>query len=179
MTNCPLSRPFFVGTECIACPQEFPVFNLLQRRCISCGPGGSVDTVTRKCVMKGPTLKTNYDAPNYSLEGLARIPPAPPTATQTCPISTPFFNGVKCIACALPSYFSVLNGFCKNCPNGQIFDALQKKCVEPVPIPVPVPVPVAVTPVAIAVGKFSTNFEATNFKVPANKTLDEFKFEEA
>jgi hypothetical protein len=102
-------------------------------------------------VNTGIVFKNNYEAPNYSLEGLDGIPPSPKNAIQTCPLDTPFFNGNKCIACPSPLYFSVLNAFCKKCSNGLVFDTINKKCSN--------------------IPKFSTNFDAPNFIVPSNSTL--------
>lgn len=47
----------------------------------------------------------------------------------TCPNDQPFFNGVSCIACALPNYVDFGTMTCKTCPAGFSFNVDNRECV--------------------------------------------------
>lgn len=85
VTNCPIDKPFFNGQACIVCQEPRPVFNLFERRCVSCGDGFAPNNVTKMCdLIPIPIYYTNYNDTNYSLEGLPSIPPKPADAVGDC-----------------------------------------------------------------------------------------------
>lgn len=50
---------------------------------------------------------------------------------QDCPPATPYFNGVKCIACASPyPYFDMYYHECVYCPSGSTYDSTKLQCID-------------------------------------------------
>lgn len=36
ITNCPNEFPFFNGKKCVICPEDHPVFNIEEKKCVNC-----------------------------------------------------------------------------------------------------------------------------------------------
>lgn len=129
VTNCPVDRPFFNGQTCMTCNPPRSVFDLLERKCVSCGEGYEPNNITKKCdLIPIPVYASNYNETNYSLDGLADFPPRPADAVGDCPLSNPFFDGKKCIPCHYPTYFSIPNSICKHCPAEHAYDVNTRNC---------------------------------------------------
>ena len=48
--TCPDDRPFSVGSECISCPTERPLFFIASRTCTACKQGSQFDSRLNSCV---------------------------------------------------------------------------------------------------------------------------------
>jgi hypothetical protein len=129
VTNCPIEKPFFNGKLCITCSEPRPVFDLMERKCVSCGEGYSPNNVTKKCdLIPIPVYASNYNDTNYSLDGLSNLPARPADAVGDCPLKDPFFNGKKCISCIYPTYWSIPNSKCLTCSPDFAYDINTKNC---------------------------------------------------
>lgn len=59
VTNCPIEFPFFDGRDCIICDDSKPVFNISEKKCVSCGEG-IVDNNKKACIP--PVYYTNWSS---------------------------------------------------------------------------------------------------------------------
>ena len=50
VTNCPIEKPFFNTKECIVCKDDTPVFDISQKKCVSCPVDTHVDNDQKACV---------------------------------------------------------------------------------------------------------------------------------
>ena len=50
ITNCDIQKPYFNGKECILCSGATPVFDISQKKCISCPNGTIINNDQKKCV---------------------------------------------------------------------------------------------------------------------------------
>jgi hypothetical protein len=103
ITNCPENNPFFNGSSCMNCSEEFPYFDISSNKCVSCDGDYEINLTIRKCV---PAIKnTNYSAGyNYVLGALPYLPPDV-EGKKLCPGDRPFFNETFCEACPLPIHY--------------------------------------------------------------------------
>lgn len=127
VTNCPEQFPFFDGKACIACEENYPVFNMKTKQCDRCPYDTAVNTDLRTC-QQIPHFSDYTTLENYLPD--SPIPPVEPGMTP-CPSRKPYFNGT-CVACKLPSYWSVKDNVCKSCLAGNVFDVNIKSCTKPV-----------------------------------------------
>lgn len=128
VTNCPLSNPFFDGKTCLKCEGSSPLFNLETSKCENC-PWDTLLNQTMHTCQQIPHF-TNYNlTENYGLDGAKELPKPDPNLTA-CPSTKPYYAG-RCLECNLPSYWSVKDNTCKDCPTGQVFDINNKQCEIP------------------------------------------------
>lgn len=105
-----------------------------------CPSGLQVDPNTRTCLKKlVGVYQTNLNAPNLLFNGISvaqfqymqtqNLISYP--RIQNCPLSTPFFDGFKCLSC-LPPYplFSMMHKTCASCPLGTSYNQNQQACLS-------------------------------------------------
>lgn len=47
---------------------------------------------------------------------------------MTCDAAAPYFNGLACVSCLLPSYFNFKTLYCETCHSGQFFNPQNRLC---------------------------------------------------
>jgi hypothetical protein len=78
---------------------------------MTCPSGYRFSHDDKKCVRQVFNSNTQDSGGNF----IGKLP-ALITGVETCPIVTPFFNGVSCISCPTPSFFDFNDNLCKKCP---------------------------------------------------------------
>jgi hypothetical protein len=129
---CPLTNPFFDGTQCLGCPAQAPYFNIQTKTCISCA---SYDPNTHTCTSNTPSA---YNQSNLAVTLNRTVFPAGfDTTTLTtqpgvaCPESSPFFSNGACVSCNSPTpLFNYSSGLCTTCPSGTTFVGEKHQCVS-------------------------------------------------
>ena len=127
ITNCPIESPFYdaISETCIKCETPDPIFNMFAKECTHCQQDEELDVEKRIC--KSKPHYTNFSKVlNWKLDG-GNLPEIDKTLTP-CPIEKPYFNGVICISCDLPLYWSVSGNLCKKCDGGFSFDMNTRNC---------------------------------------------------
>ena len=132
---CPPSTPFFDGTICIACgPGQ--LFDTVIGTCQTCPVHTTYSTTTYHCMptqyYTNITLNNNWISINRNFTQLQNSMTASAATpySQPCPLSTPFYNGVSCIACSGSTpYFSFDTNSCQNCGILTNFSSALHSCV--------------------------------------------------
>jgi hypothetical protein len=137
---CPSSAPDynFNTNLCGNCPTG-QYWNYNNYTCMACPTNYSVDPNTRTCLLPlVGTYQTNLTAQHLLFNGISiaqynyiqsqqklKYP-----NIQSCPLSAPFFDGYKCIACKNPyPLFSMLHRTCAACPIGTVYSVSSSDCV--------------------------------------------------
>lgn len=105
-----------------------------------CPSGLQVDPNTRTCLKKlVGVYQTNLNAPNLLFNGIS-VAQNQYIQTQSqikypslssCPLSTPFFDGFKCISCKTPyPQFSMVHKTCASCPSGTTYSSTSFACMS-------------------------------------------------
>ena len=106
--ECPFATPFPGDTNCMHC-NDGEYFDLSARRCLACSNGLTFNPLKRQCT--STPFNTAGNVNNYMGVLPAIIP-----GRNACSDQTPYFDGSKCVACALPSFFDFGDNRCKTCP---------------------------------------------------------------
>ena len=101
VSNCPLSTPFFNGTNCIQCAGILNLFNMQLKKCEKCPSGYKVHLTKHICELVPHYTNFNLTNGNYILGGAKALPPAPAGVTS-CPSTAPYWNSTNCLKCNLP-----------------------------------------------------------------------------
>ena len=156
---CPVSTPYFNGTNCTSCVSPTPLFNTTSKQCTAC-PNGTVYNSTNHSCTPVTVPPVTPNATNTNATNFVGTAPTNNTSDVPCPMTAPFFNGTGCVNCTNPTpIFNTTSLQCTACPNGTVYNSTTHSCT-------PVTVP-PVTPNA-------TNTNATNFvgTAPTNNTSD-------
>jgi hypothetical protein len=89
---------------------------------MTCPTGYIFQPNNRSCLAR--TFNSNPLAQNYSGSFPAQI-----TGLDTCPITTPFFNGVSCVGCSNLEFFDFGTMGCLTCQTNTVFDPSTHLCV--------------------------------------------------
>lgn len=74
-------------------------------------------------------IPTDLKNSNPTAVNYAGQQPSSTSLLETCPSSTPFFNGNSCIACESPYYFDYASNSCKVCEDKFTFDVSSRTCI--------------------------------------------------
>lgn len=126
VSSCPVEKPFSSGQQCVACglPQ---FFNFQTNQCELCNPDLQFDLPSKSCQPRNsnaPQKNSNIASVSNFMYNLPAYDPALPT----CDAQAPFFNGMACTACALPSFFNFRTLACQVCPPEQHFNPTNRQC---------------------------------------------------
>ena len=127
---CPLSTPFYNGSQCIACPATTPYFSFDTNSCQKCGALTSFSAALHSCVII-QQRQTSLSSPNLVLGGIPfnewryfyvnnqTVNPQ----LANCPTAKPYYDGTTCISCVAPTpYFSLTHRVCINCAAGTTYN---------------------------------------------------------
>lgn len=98
---------------------------MYSKECTSCDNEEVLDQDNKVCKFK-PHYTNFTKQKNWDLDG-GNLPAVDNKLTP-CPDAKPYYNGVVCVSCELPQYWSVSANLCKTCPKDQAFDINTKKC---------------------------------------------------
>jgi hypothetical protein len=99
---CPPAQPFFDGAQCVAC--YLPKYwNLDTSKCEDCESGQHYDISEKKCVKCEDGFE--YSFATHACEEKKQ-------AAVSCPDETPLYDGGKCVACPLPSFWNADSSTC-------------------------------------------------------------------
>ena len=98
-------------------------FNYRSNSCEKCSMGFVFNLITKLCGY--PPLNTNSAGGNICCGTIIKNP-----EYETCPESTPFYNGKQCINCDSPAYFDLETYSCEFCPEGQGFSKKSHRCID-------------------------------------------------
>jgi hypothetical protein len=102
---------------------------MYSKLCTRCNLDEELDTDKKTCRSK-PHYTNFSSVDNWNLGG-GQMPVIDPNLTP-CQDYKPYFNGVVCISCDLPHYWSISANLCKQCENGTTFDLNTKRCEKSV-----------------------------------------------
>lgn len=103
ITHCPGNAPMYNGTQCIACnPPTYYLF--LNRTCYTPSSCTNVNALR--------ALGTFIDIGSYTLTAVQNNISSNPYPCTPCPSNTPIFDGLKCIACPVGTYYVIKNNTC-------------------------------------------------------------------
>ena len=127
---CPESTPFYDGDSCIACDSQ--VFNVDTSQCEDCPAGTTYNKELKKCALDNANYTTNpYDPENLIYSGYSKgeidylytEEKKNNPDIQDCTDPTPYFNGIKCVACPDDyPYFDIVNKDCVFCDSSSTYD---------------------------------------------------------
>lgn len=127
VNSCPPEAPFSSGKVCISC--SVPKFyNFNTNNCEMCGSGLTFNSTTMSCQL----VTLSSSAQNSNVENASNFMYQMPqfnSSLSTCTASAPFFNGMSCVSCSLPSFFNFKTLTCTNCLPQQSFNAQNRQCV--------------------------------------------------
>ena len=107
----------------MSCPY---LYDLSKRLCASCPSGSNYNSQTHECdTSNGQNVLKNSNSAVGNFVGTA---PNTLSNLLTCPLETPYFNGISCISCSTPNYFDFTNQVCLTCTTGMAFDTQSKIC---------------------------------------------------
>ncbi len=138
---CPAATPHYNSqtNNCTACPED-KYFQYDTLTCVSCPVGQTVDLNTHRCDTPSVGVyQTSLSSKNLLFEGLPlgqfqddynSNKTAYPNI-QDCPVTTPYFDGFKCIQCPVGNpLFSLPTRLCSNCPPNSIYVEADKHCTS-------------------------------------------------
>jgi hypothetical protein len=111
------------------------LFDWSKKICTSCNNSFVYNSTTKHC--DAPTFLVNNVAnlsgillpPNTTLQQYQQSLVSNQNANLvSCPLTTPFFDGSKCLSCPSNQYFSVTIRGCQTCPPQQIYNQTTCHC---------------------------------------------------
>ena len=113
--KCPKDKPIEKNGQCEECPKE-TYYDSKAMLCVMCGAGSSFNETLQACATviepKCP-LFGSYNKDKQMCE---------------CPADRPYTDGVECMACDLPHYWSEQTNKCEECKEGLVYNSIVKKC---------------------------------------------------
>ena len=96
LAECPASKPFFNGSQCIGCPTH-QYYDLRTLKCISARLVSNVAGLNAT----NRTLAIGH----YTLSFIKKQIASLVLPVQLCPVNKPLYNGSQCVACPKNQYY--------------------------------------------------------------------------
>ena len=139
---CPNSAPNYdLNTNTCGKCAIGQLWNYNNYTCMVCPSGLQVDPNTKTCLMRiVGAYQTNLSSVNLLFNGISKAQYQYVQSQnfinypyiKDCPLSAPYFDGFKCIACHAPyPLFSMLHKTCASCPTGTIYHQNTFVCLTP------------------------------------------------
>jgi hypothetical protein len=129
---CSADNPFSIKGVCQKCEKYF---NVSSSQCVSCD---YFDDVSKICATRQYVSNLKYGVPAYytsnSTKLIEEYDAAIKKGTPVCLFTTPFYNGIECIACPkTDDYFNLDMKRCENCTVGYKLNPFINECQEDPP----------------------------------------------